>query len=145
MIWLSLRKPLLALALLFGGGTAALACSCVVPDPPERAGPMAREILQRAVAIVEADVLTSYDSRLQMGERIRVRRLLWGRAPATLTLARGGYPSSAACGIAFQAGERRVIILFRADRQMGAGALGPHNLCTDYLTRREYLPVLLRE
>ena len=86
-------------------------------------------------------MLTSYDERSQAGERLRVRRLLWGRAPATLTLERQGRPQSAACELGFEAGERRVIILYGA----GSTSLRPHNLCSEYLVRPNYLPVLLRE
>lgn len=106
---------------------------------------MAREVLRDAAAIVDADVLSAYDERTGSGERIRVRRLLWGRAPAALTLARDGYPQSAACGIAFRAGERRIMILYPAGPRARGAGLRPHGLCTDYLTRPDYLPVLLRE
>lgn len=135
-----LRALPFAVALLFGGTTAAIACSCIMAPSPAEAGFLARSTLQGAVAIVEADVLTSYDERTRTGERLRVRRLLWGRAPSTLTLARSGSPSSASCDLEFGAGERRVIILYR--RPAG---IEPHNLCSDYLARGAYLPVLLRE
>lgn len=134
------RALLLAVFILFGGATAAVACSCLMPRSPAEAAHLARSTLQGAVAIVEADVLTGYVERSRTGERLRVRRVLWGRAPASLTLARVGSPSSASCDIEFRPGERRVVILYR--RPAG---LEPHNLCSDYLVRGAYLRVLLRE
>jgi hypothetical protein len=135
------RAVIAAIAILFGGATAAWACSCIRPATPAEAGPMARAALEQAVAIVEADVLTGYDTGRRAAERVRVRRVLWGSAPRTLTLIRRSFASSASCDLLFEAGQRRIMILYRA----GDGGFRPHGLCSDFLVRPDYLPVLLRE
>jgi hypothetical protein len=140
------RFAFLALPLIALTGTAALACSCVAPGTREEARAHAREVLKRAVAVVEVDVLAGYDQRLRRGEQVRVRRLLAGRAPKGFQVYRNGPPSSAACELGLNAGERRVLILYPPRTRSWFGTYyGVHGLCSDFLVHRPYLTVTLQE
>ena len=139
-----MRNLVLALALAVAAEAAALACSCAFPSDLSEARMHARGTVRRATAIVEADVLTSYDARRQRGEQVRVRRVLFGRAPRSFEVARGGQPSSAACELELNAGERRILILYPATGKL-KGRYGVHSLCSDALLSPRYLAVTLEE
>lgn len=133
---------------MFFGGTAALACSCVAPSSPAQSREFARSAVEHAVAIVEIRVLSAYDARSQRGERVQVRRVLWGRAPNRFELERGPSPSSASCDLLFRAGERRYMILYPAERRTrgGPARFRPHGLCTDHLVQAPgHRAILLEE
>jgi hypothetical protein len=141
-----MRAWTIAAILLVAAEGVALACSCIAPGKPEEARATAREVVKEAVAIVEVQVLSGYDERWRKGERVEVRRTLFGRAPATFHVFRYGRPSSAACGLELKKGERRVLILYRPKRTPWFGShYAVHNLCSDYLVRQPYLPVTLQE
>ena len=135
-------------ALIFvAAETVAIACSCMAPGSPEQSRPAAREAVRNASAIVEVDVLSGYDQQYRRGERVTVRRTLFGRAPARFEVYRLNSPSSASCDIELTRGERRILILYPAPRRMwGQTRYRIQSLCSDYLTERSrYLPVTLQE
>jgi hypothetical protein len=133
-----MKRILVVLALLAGGESAALACSCV-PPPTSRAQAeqMAGAIARQAVAFVEVDVLSAYDPRTGAGERMRVRRTLGGRAPASFQLERRGPPSSASCHLEYQAGTRAFLVIYNPDpRAPGDGKrFRESGLCTSLVLR----------
>jgi hypothetical protein len=135
-----MRKLLLVLALAAGAESAALACSCIVPAPPEQSRAEARHAVQDLVAIVEADVLTAYRPG-SAGEQVRVRRTLFGKAPKTLRIDRGPFASSASCDLLLERGKRKVLLLRRGK----GGAYQMQSLCSDFLTSERYLPVVIQE
>jgi hypothetical protein len=129
-----MRKVISALVLAFFAEAAALACSCIAPGPPEESQRHARAVARGAVAIVEVDVLSAHDHRLARGEQVRVRRTLFGKAPATFRVNRPAFPSSASCDLELRRGERRFLVLYDA----GAAARRKrqyriHGLCSDFL------------
>jgi hypothetical protein len=135
-----MRHVLVALALLAGAEGAALACSCIPPMPPEQARDIAREAVQGAVAIVEAEAISGYRPG-GPGEQVRVHRILFGHAPQLLHIQRSDFASSASCDLLLTVGERKVLILERGE----GGAYRMQSLCSDYLASEEYLPVTLEE
>jgi hypothetical protein len=140
-----MRFVALALAFLLLAETAALACSCLRPGSPEESRGHARELMRKASAIVEVDVLAGYDARLDRGEQVRVRRVLAGRAPRSFQVNRLGAPSSAACQMELQPGERRTLILFPAKKAGSAARFNIHGLCDDHLVQEPYLRMTLKE
>jgi len=103
---------LLCLLLLVAAESAALACSCVqAPRDAEQRRAMARDMRAGALALVEVELVAPYQ-RSGRGERLRVRRTLAGRAPATFMVERGGTPSSASCDVEFSSGRRTLILLY---------------------------------
>ena len=146
---MSIRSALARLAvvaLLMSGGTAAVACSCMAPGTAGESRGTARAALEGASAIVEVEVLAGYEHQARTAEKVRVLRTLWGESPDILTLARGGFPSSASCDLLFETGERRLLILYPSGEAEGPSRLQPHGLCTDFLVQSpEHLAVLLKE
>jgi hypothetical protein len=141
-----MRNWIIAAALIAAIEGVALACSCIAPGTPEETRGMARETVRQAVAIVDVQVLSDYDERMRQGERVQVRRTLFGRAPASFRVYRRGAPNSAACELELNKGERRVLILYRPKRASWlASDYAVHNLCSDYLVRQPYLPITLQE
>ena len=143
-----MRIWLIGLAVAVAAESAALACSCVAPGTPEQSRAAAREAVRGAAAIVDADILTEYrPGQRAGGERVRVRRVLWGKAPRAFRIERGPHASGAACDHLFAAGERRILLL----RPAPGGWLGERrftvqNLCSDYLFNdRRFLKVTLEE
>lgn len=146
-----MRSFFYALLLIAAAESAALACSCIAPGPPESMRPMARQAVERAVAIVEADVLSEYRVG-GPGERVRVRRILWGEAPPEFRIARGEFASSASCDLLLTRGDRKLLIVYPVRQGDGLGRpLGPgrftiQDLCSDFLlSDRGYLQVTLEE
>ena len=146
-----MRTFVYAVLLIAAAESAALACSYIAPGPPEEMRPMARQAVERAVAIVEADVLSEYRVG-GPGERVRVRRVLWGDAPTEFQIARGEFASSASCDLLLTRGERKVLILYPADggdglgRRLGPGRFTIQSLCSDFLlSDRGYLDITLEE
>lgn len=135
-----MRKFLLGLALIAGAESAALACSCIMPPPPEEARADARQAVQGIVAIVEAEALTEYRPN-GPGETVRVHRTLFGEAPETLRIERREFASSASCDLLLAPGQRKVLIL----RAGAGGTYQMQSLCSDFLTAEDYLPITLEE
>lgn len=108
-----MKHAVLALLLIAGAETAALACSCVMPprEAAERQR-LVREVARDAVALVEVELAEPYDGRTGRGERLRVRRTLAGRAPASVEIERGRAPSGAACDLVFRPGNRVLVLLY---------------------------------
>ena len=139
-----MRKWLFGMMLIAAAETAALACSCIAPGTPEQSRGLARDAVRNAIAIVEVDVISGY--RLgSIGEQVRVRRVLWGRAPHDFGIERRAFASSASCDLLLAQGQRKVLILYPA-------ATGRHrrftiqNLCSDFLvSNRGHLAVTLQE
>lgn len=117
-----MRKLLIALGLLAGMESAAMACSCM-PPPQDRAQmrDLANELAGGAVALVEVDVRSGFNARTRRGELLRVRQTLAGRAARDFRLARRGPPSGAMCDVEYQAGSRGLMLLYRADRPIVRG------------------------
>jgi hypothetical protein len=108
--------------------SAALACSCLYTEDPAELQRLAAEVSKDAVALVEVEALTSYESTGQ-GERMKVVQLLAGTAPAQFQVARGSHvPSSASCDILYKVGERDFVILYPGST--GAGTYRTSGLCT---------------
>jgi hypothetical protein len=151
-----MRKLLSGLLLIAAAEGAALACSCIAPGSPEESRPFARQAVQRAVAIVEADVLSEYRPS-GLGEQVRVRQVLWGEAPREFRIARREFASSASCDLLLTRGERKILILYSPedsrlnfdgsqDARDWDGQFAIQNLCSDFLlSDRGYLAVTLEE
>jgi hypothetical protein len=141
-----MRTFLIGLALALAAETAALACSCIAPGTPAESRPMAREFVKAAVAIVEVQALSEYRPG-GAGERVRVRRTLWGKAPKEFRIERREHASSASCDLLLGKGQRKLLILYpaRNPRQRGR-QFGMQSLCSDYLlSDRGFLQVTLEE
>jgi hypothetical protein len=148
-----MRKFLAGLLLVVAAEGIALACSCIAPGAPEESRAYAREAVQRALAIVEADVLSEYRPG-GPGERIRVRKVLWGEAPAEFRIARGPFASGASCDLLLGAGQRKMLILYdpadAIDRprtgEPAKGTLSIQSLCSDFLVSEPgHLQITLEE
>jgi len=135
-------KLLIALLLVLGCEATALACSCVPPSPPEQSRQAAREIVQGAVAIVVVQALRDFEFASGRGERVRVLRTRWGRAPKQFEIQRRASASSASCDLLLSKGQRKTLILYPA----GVGRYRIQNLCSDYLVGTPgHLAVTLQE
>lgn len=142
-----MRFLILSLSLIIAAEGAALACSCIAPGTPEQARSFSREVVRGAAAIVEVDVLSGYDPRRRRAEVVRVRRTLFGRAPASFHIYRPAPPGSASCDIELSRGERRILVIYPAAASWWTrGQYRIHGLCSDSLVREpRYLAVLLEE
>ncbi|HEX8193488.1 MAG TPA: hypothetical protein VF552_11380 [Allosphingosinicella sp.] len=129
-----MRHALLAILLVAAAETAALACSCIRgPLEPAERQRIAREVANRAVALVEVEAVSAFDPRRGRGERLRVRRTLAGRAPAMVTAERLRQPSSASCDIEFTPGQRATVILYPPEGRAAAGVYALSASCTTHL------------
>jgi hypothetical protein len=127
------RFFLLALLFLAGEG-AALACSCIrPPDDPAQQRAHARETAKGALALVEVELAAPYDARRGRGERLRVRRILAGRAPSTFEVERVQAPSSAACDVEFQPAARTLVVLYAPRMRGGTVRYRISSTCTGYM------------
>lgn len=126
---------LLLLPFLFlAGEGAALACSCIRPPAdPAQQRVHARETARGALALVEVELVAPYDARRGRGERLRVRRVLAGRAPATFEVERTNAPSSAACDVEFQPATRTLVVLYAPRMRGGAVRYRINPTCTGYM------------
>ena len=129
-----MRRFLLPLLLLAAAETSALACSCIMPptDPVERRA-HAREVARGALALVEVELVTPYDARLSRGERLRVRRIAAGRAPAVFEVERHHPPSSASCDVEFRRGARTWVVLYAPQMRGRAIRYRVSASCTGYM------------
>ena len=135
-------KLLIALMLVFGLEGQLLACSCVAPDAPEQSRPAAREAVKGAVAIVDVVALRDYGFASGRGERVRVLRTHFGRAPKQFEIARRASASSASCDLLLGRGQRKTLILYPASR----GRFRIQSLCSDFLVGAPgHLAVTLQE
>lgn len=128
-----MRRLLIAAAALLGIEAAAIACSCIATDDPAELRRFAADAAENAIAVVEAEALTSYEAT-RTGEKMQVTRIIAGNAPVHFTVERQGSPSSASCDVLYNRGERAVMILYPA----AAPAAGPatfrtSGLCTVHL------------
>ena len=128
-----MRHLLIAAAALIGVEAAALACSCIATDDPAELRRFAADAAENAIAVVEAEALTSYEAT-RTGETMQVTRIIAGNTPVRFTVQRHGFPSSASCDVLYKRGERAVMILYPAT----APAAGPatfriSGLCTVHL------------
>ncbi|HEX8442602.1 MAG TPA: hypothetical protein VF631_03030 [Allosphingosinicella sp.] len=137
-----MAKLLIALLLMLGLESRARACSCVPPGPPEQSRQAAREIVQGAVAIVDVQALSDFHFASGRGERVRVLRTRWGRAPKQFEIQRRTSASSASCDLLLAKGQRKTLILYPA----GMGRYRIQSLCSDYLVGPPaHLAVTLQE
>jgi hypothetical protein len=129
-----MHRILLPLLLFLAGEGAALACSCVRPPAdPEQQRFHARDAARGALALVEVELVAPYDERRGRGERLRVRRILAGRAPATFEVERQNRPSSAACDVEFQPATRTLVVLYAPRMRGGAVRYRISATCTGYM------------
>ena len=136
-----MRHWFFAALLVAAAESAALACSCIAPGTPEESRDLAREVVRKAVAIAEVEVLSEYRPDGE-GERVRVVRTLWGEAPSEFRLARPDFASSASCDLLLEAGQRKILILSPAE----GGRFAMQSLCSDFLVSdRGFLDVTLDE
>ena len=91
--------------------TAALACSCIPDNNPSELKRFTAVLAEDAVALVEAEALTSFE-RTRRGERMRVIRTLAGSAPHEFRIERSHVPGSGSCDVLYKVGERTVIVLY---------------------------------
>ncbi len=126
---------LLLLPLLFlAGEGAALACSCVRPPAdPAQQRIHARDAARGALALVEVELVSPYDARRGRGERLRVRRILAGRAPAAFEVERTNAPSSAACDVEFRPAVRTPVVLYAPRMRGGTVRYRISSTCTGYM------------
>ena len=128
-----MKQILLAASALIGIEAAALACSCINTDDPAELRSIAADAARNAIAVVEAEALTSYEAT-RTGEQMRVTRMIAGNAPVYFTIQRQGFPSSASCDVLYKAGERAVMILYPATApNAGPETLRTSGLCTVHL------------
>ena len=128
-----MRYSVLAVAAALAIETAALACSCLATDDPAQLRELAADAAENAIALVEAEALTSYQAT-GTGERMRVQRTIAGRAPAEFLIERRGIPSSASCDVLYETGQRTVVILYPSDTTAGAlPVYRTSGLCTVHL------------
>ena len=127
-----MKRVLLALLLLFAGEGAALACSCIATRDPQELTRLGRDEARYAIALVEVDVVSAYDPLWKRGEKLRVRRTLAGRAPASIRVERPHPPDEASCDLKLRRGQRTLLILYppRAKRLLRGGQHRVSGLCT---------------
>lgn len=140
-----MNKWIFAAAALVAAETAAIACSCIATDDPVELRRFGAEAAKDAVALVEAEALTSFEAT-RTGERMRVVRTLAGHAPAQFQIQRGSSPSSASCELLYEVGDRALIILYPVD---GATSAAPvyrtSGLCSVHmLDKSEFRDSLIR-
>ena len=130
-----MRYWTLAAAALFAAETAAIACSCIATDDPAELRRFAADAAQGAVALVEAEALTSFEAT-RTGERMRVIRTLAGNAPAQFTVERGPTPSSASCDVLYNVGDRALIILYPAEGRSAGPVYRTSGLCSVHMLEK---------
>ena len=124
----------LILATLMAVPTAAFACSCLNTDDPAQLREFAADAARGAVALVEAKAIRAYDPSKQTGEELRVVQLLAGTAPTVFRVERGHFASSASCDDLFEAGQRKLVILYpAASASTGVRTYRVSSLCTNLL------------
>lgn len=129
-----MARLLTVLLLFLAGETAALACSCIRPSTdPEQVRVHARQTALGALALVEVELVEPYDTRLGRGERLRVRRVLAGRAPAVFEVERRHAPNSASCDVEFRSGARTWLVLYPPQMRGRAGRYRVSVSCTGYM------------
>lgn len=101
----------MAIAATLALETGALACSCLNTDEPAELKRLGAQAAEDAVAVVEAEALTSFEAT-GSGERMKVVRTLAGQAPRQFIVERGPNPSSASCDVLYRVGERALMILY---------------------------------
>ena len=105
-----MRKLLLALVLALAFEGAAQACSCVAAQSEGQKREWARDMLNRAIAVVEAEPVDDMDLKATRGERYRVTRVYAGKAPSTFRVDRSGPEST--CEDFPGPGQRKVVFLY---------------------------------
>ena len=130
-IWIAAAAALLSVP------TPALACSCLATDDPQQLSSLAAETAKGAIALVEAESLTTYHDNSGAGEQMRIVRTIAGTAQGNFRVERGGLPSSASCDLMPDRGQRLVLILYPATTNSGGGPVYRiSGLCTDVLLEK---------
>jgi hypothetical protein len=131
-----MKSIVLAVVAIVAVEAAALACSCIDTDDPAELKRYAAETAERAIALVEVEVVSPYNHSTGAGEVMRVVRTLAGDAPATFRIPRANFPSGASCDEEYRQGQRDELILYAH----AGGAAGPgvpafrtSGLCTNHL------------
>ena len=140
-----MKKWIFAATALLAAETAAIACSCIATDDPVELRRFGTDAAQGAVALVEAEALTSFEAT-RTGERMRVIRTLAGNAPAEFQIQRGPSPSSASCDVLYEVGHRALIILYPAEGvATGAPVFRTSGLCSVHMLEKpEFRDSLIR-
>ena len=139
-----MRHFLLAAAALVGVEAAALACSCLATDDPAELRRFAADAAREAIAVVEAEALTSYEAT-RAGEKMQVTRMIAGNTPVHFTIHREGFPSSASCDVLYKVGDRAVMILYPATAAAAPATFRTSGLCTVHLLDKPvFLETLVR-
>lgn len=130
-----MRYFILAAAAIVAAETAAIACSCIATDDPTELRRFAADAAQGAVALVEAEALTSFEAT-RTGERMRVVRTLAGNAPAEFTIERGASPSSASCDVLYNVGDRALVILYPSQGSSAGPVYRTSGLCSVHMLEK---------
>ena len=136
-----MKHWLIGAAALVGIEAVALACSCINTDDPAQLRRIAADAAKNAIAVVEAEALTSFEAT-RTGEQMRITRIIAGNAPVHFKLERQELPSSASCDVLYNVGDRAVMILYPATGSTAGTALfRPSGLCTVHLLDK---PIFLK-
>ena len=130
-----MRKILLAAAVVTAVESAALACSCIDTDDPVELRRYAAQSAEKALALVEVEVVSPYNHATGEGEVMRVVRTFAGQAPATFQIPRSNFASGASCDEDYRAGQRDEVILYPVTG-ITAGRMPAYRtsgLCTNHL------------
>lgn len=151
-----MRRALIACILLVGAEAAALACSCArLPRDPASRRFFVREAALDAIALVEVERIADADPDRQVEQRLRVRRVLAGRAPGAFdvewrrsTIERGEDLLSLGCGMDWTIGDKpRFTLLYAARPARGSGPrFRISSACVSYfLEDRRFRTAVMRE
>jgi hypothetical protein len=147
---------MIACAMLMSAEAAALACSCAtLPRDPAVRRSFVREAARDAIALVEVERIADADPERHLEQRLRVRRVLAGRAPRTFDvewrrskIERGEDLLSLGCGMDWSIGDRtRFTLLYAPEQPRG---IGPRfrisSACHSYfLDDRRFRTAVMRE
>jgi hypothetical protein len=124
-----MRLAVLALLLLAGAEASALACSCAeLPKDPAIRRSWVRDMAQGAIALVEVERIADADPERDIDQRLRVRRILFGRAAGLFAVERRRETARTiedipfTCEMTWSIGDdRRFVLLYPPQRRRGSG------------------------
>lgn len=120
-----MRRAMIACAMLIGAEATALACSCAqLPRDATARRSLVREAARDAIALVEVERIADADPENHLEQRLRVRRVLAGRAPRAfyverleVKIERGEDLLAMGCGMDWSIGDRRRFTLLYAPQR----------------------------
>ena len=116
--------------------SAAIACSCIATDDPAELRKLAGEAAKDAIALVEVETMSAYDSTTAAGEVMKVTAVHGGTAPERFRIERGAFPSSASCDILYEPGQKTLVILYQSTAHGALPFFRTSGLCTAHLLER---------